>query len=179
MMRVRTDIALLDEILAPARAAIGAAYPGYRNHCYRVFNFCDAYAGGAGEPDKIAIAAAFHDLGIWTDGTFDYLAPSRRLARRHLAAAGRDGWSDEVEAMIDNHHKIGAWRGQPDWLVEPFRKADWADVSLGLLRWELPRPFMAEVFAALPNAGFHRTLLGLTLRRMRRHPFSPLPMMKL
>lgn len=133
MTRVRTDI------LAPARAAIGAAYPGYRNHCYRVAHFCAAYAGGA----------------------------------------GRDGWSDEIEAMIDNHHKIGAWRGQPDWLVEPFRKADWADVSLGLLRWELPRPFMAEVFAALPNAGFHRTLLGLTLRRMRRHPFSPLPMMKL
>ncbi|WP_239990656.1 MULTISPECIES: hypothetical protein [unclassified Pseudomonas] len=29
----------------------------------------------------VQIAAAFHDLGIWTHGTLDYLAPSRMLAR--------------------------------------------------------------------------------------------------
>ena len=39
--------------------------------------------------DKIAIAGVFHDLGIWTDGTFDYLAPSVRRGSVRPRATGR------------------------------------------------------------------------------------------
>jgi HD superfamily phosphodiesterase len=42
---------------------------------------CVAIAGGRGDLEKIAAAAVFHDLGIWTDRTFDYIAPSIALAR--------------------------------------------------------------------------------------------------
>ena len=41
--------------------------------------------------EKIAVAAVIHDLGIWTNKTFDYIAPSAALAREHLAARGRAG----------------------------------------------------------------------------------------
>ena len=47
---------------------------------YRVVNLCLTIAGRA-ELEKIAAAAAFHDLGIWTNGTFDRIAPSIALAR--------------------------------------------------------------------------------------------------
>jgi hypothetical protein len=40
------------------------------------------------EFEKIAIAGVFHDLGIWTNKTFDYIAPSVVLAREYLAARG-------------------------------------------------------------------------------------------
>jgi hypothetical protein len=30
-----------------------------------------------------------HDLGIWTADTFDYIAPSAELARRHATEVGR------------------------------------------------------------------------------------------
>ena len=44
-------------------------------------NLCVALRSGNAERlEKIAIAAAFHDTGIWVDGTFDYLPPSIRLA---------------------------------------------------------------------------------------------------
>ena len=37
----------------------------------------------------MAIAAAFHDIGIWTAGTFDYLEPSVRVAAAYLTGTGR------------------------------------------------------------------------------------------
>jgi len=62
--------------------------------------------------------------------------------------------------------------------VEPFRQADWIDVSLGLLTFGLPRARLRAIFARWPNAGFHRRLVQLTLREARRHPLRPLPVLK-
>jgi hypothetical protein len=169
----------LDALLANHADALGADFTGYRNHCYRVANICVALSSG--EPEalhRIAVAAALHDMGIWTDRTFDYLAPSVRLAERHLAEAGLADWIPEVSAMIREHHKITPWRGRPDWLVEPFRRADWADVSRGVLASGVPRGLMRALYAAWPGAGFHRRLVRLALARLRTHPLSPLPMLR-
>ena len=81
--------------------------------------------------------------------------------------------------MIREHHKILPYRDRPDSLVEPFRKADWIDVSRGLLPFGLSRPFVADVLATWPNEGFHRRLVQLSLMRLRTHPWSPLPMFRL
>ena len=176
----RAEIATLDEVLHAHAAALGGDFTGYRNHAYRVANLCAALARPDAEAmEKIALAAAFHDLGIWTDGTLDYLPPSIRLAREHLARAGRPEWADEVAAMIADHHKVSPARAAPGSLVEPFRRADWIDVTRGLRTFGLPRALLREVFAAWPNAGFHRRLMQLSLHRLRTHPLSPLPMFRL
>jgi hypothetical protein len=175
-MQVETKIPELDELLADYRPLLGEAYRGYSNHCRRVFNYCLVWLPA--EREKIALAAAFHDLGIWSEVSFDYLAASRRLAREHLLAGGHSDWLAEVEAMIENHHKLTPYRNQPSGLVEAFRRADWIDVSLGTLTMGLPRAFVAEVRAAIPNAGFHAELLRWFGHRLRRHPWSPLPMMR-
>ena|SRR5215471_2753475 len=114
------------------------------------------------ELEKIAVAAAFHDLGIWTNKTFDYIAPSVAIARRHLAARAMADWIPEIEAMIVDHHKVTPSRADPQSLVE-FRRADWIDVSRGLRRFGLPQTFIAAVATTWPNAGFHRRLVQLTL----------------
>ena len=47
----------------------------YRYHVYRVVNLCLAIVGDSRvELEKIAVAAAFDDLGIWTNKTFEYIA---------------------------------------------------------------------------------------------------------
>ena len=177
---LRTELAPLDEVLREHAAALGGDFTAYRNHAYRVANLCLALSPEApGRVEKIALAAAFHDLGIWTDGTFDYLPPSIRLARAHLARAGRPEWADEIAAMIADHHKLSRARGDPRSLEEPFRRADWIDVTRGLRTFGLPRRLLREVFATWPNAGFHRRLLQLSLHRLRTHPLSPLPMFRL
>jgi hypothetical protein len=175
------EIATLDELLQAHEAALGGDFTAYRNHTYRVVNLCVALSSAV-DPEqlqKMAIAAAFHDLGIWTDGTFDYLEPSVRLAGAHLAHSGRAEWTPEITAMILEHHKISAWRGDPHWLVEPFRRADWIDVTRGLRAFGLPRSLLREIFSTWPSAGFHKRLIQLELKRLRTHPWSPLPMVRL
>lgn len=175
-----TRFELLDELLQGRAADLGGDFTAYRNHCCRLINFCAALSSG--EPEalrKMQIAAAFHDLGIWTERTFDYLPPSEKLAQAYLAREGKAEWTAEITAMIGEHHKITRYRQEPAALVEAFRKADMADVSVGLVRYGLPRAFVREVRAAFPNAGFHKRLVQLFGRQMMTHPLRPMPMMKL
>jgi hypothetical protein len=175
---LRTAIGILDELLDAHAESLGPDRTAYRNHAYRVANLCLAQTGdGADVVEKVAVAAAFHDLGIWTDRTFDYLPPSVTRARAYLAGAGRAEWEPEITAMILEHHKLLALRGGG--LVEAFRRADWIDVTRGLRGFSVPRGLVREVFAAWPDAGFHRRLLGLGIERLRTHPLSPLPMLRL
>ena len=183
---LETRLVLLDDVLNAHAGALGADFEGYRNHAYRVANFCFAptstAAATAGDPEgvaKVVLAAAFHDLGIWTDQTFDYLAPSSRLANACLAGTGRSDWAPEITEMILQHHKLTPFRDGRCALVEPFRRADLIDVSHGLFSFGLPRRFLREVFAHWPDAGFHARLVRLFLTRLRQYPWNPLPMVKL
>ena len=173
-------LALLDELLEAWRPQIGATFDGYRNHCQRMAAFTLALRPEASDDDrrKIAIAACFHDLGIWSDGTIYYLPPSCRRARDYLQAQGLEAWIDEVEAMIDEHHKLRAYRGPQGPLVEAFRKADLVDVSMGLVKFGIPGDTVRALKAAYPNAGFHKALMGLAGGWFRQHPLSAPPFLK-
>jgi hypothetical protein len=175
-----TSIGALDELLNARLADLGNDFVGYRNHCYRVVNFCNAFVPAEGDQlERLAIAAAFHDLGIWTDRTFDYLKPSIRLACAHLAQVDKTDWSSEVSVMIREHHKISRCRQNTEWLTEPFRRADWIDVSRGLFSFGLRRRQLREIFSIWPDAGFHQRLVQLSIKRLCTHPWNPLPMLRL
>jgi hypothetical protein len=174
-----TSLPIVEEVLDAHASELGQDLTAYRNHVYRVANLSIAVAGDTHvELEKIAIAAVFHDLGIWTNRTFDYIAPSAALARKHLAARGLADWIPEIEAMIVDHHKVTSPRSNPHSLVDSFRRADWIDVTWGLRRFGVPRPFIAAVRATWPDAGFHRRLVQLTVDRFWKHPLNPLPMVK-
>ena len=174
-----TSLPTVEEVLDNHASELGHDLIAYRNHVYRVVNLCLAIVGDSRvELEKIAVAAVFHDLGIWTNHTFDYIAPSVAIAREHLAARGMADWIPEIEAMIVDHHKVTPSRAHPQSLVESFRRADWIDVTRGLRRFGLPRTFVAAVAATWPSAGFHRRLVELTIDRWWKHPLNPLPMVK-
>lgn len=173
------DIALdtCDAILARHRAALGPDFTAYRNHVQRVVRLTLSRLG----PDTelrvpVEIAGAFHDLAIWTHGTFDYLDPSTRLALEYLAGQGLSHWAEPVSAMIGWHHAVRARTpGSPE---ETFRRADWTDVTLGLRHWDFPRARYRSLLEAWPDAGFHRRLVELGCRNLLRHPLRPLPMFR-
>jgi hypothetical protein len=174
-----TSLPTVEEVLDDHASELGHDLIAYRNHVYRVVNLCLAIVGNSRvEVEKIAVAAVFHDLGIWTNNTFDYIVPSVTIAREHLAARGMADWIPEIEAMIVDHHKVTPSRANPQSLVESFRRADWIDVSRGLRRFGLPRRFIAALAATWPSAGFHRRLVMLTIDRFWKHPLKPLPMVK-
>ena len=172
-----TSIPTVDHVLNHHASAMRDDFVPYRNHVYRIVNLCVAIAG-PGELEKIAVAAAFHDLGIWTGGTFDYIAPSIELARQYLVQSGHGDWTAEIEAMIANHHKVTSI-GEQHSLIEAFRRADWIDVTCGLRRFGIPHSFVSQLFATWPSAGFHWRLVTLTFDRFVHHPLSPLPMVRL
>lgn len=171
----------IDAILDAHAGALGADRVPYGHHAHRVAALCRAHLAGGAETmgEKVAVAAAFHDLGIWTHRTFDYLEPSVGLATAWLTAAGRDGWVAEIAETIRQHHKITPWRGDAAWIVEPFRRADWTDVTLGARRFGVPKARIAAIYSVWPAIGFHRRLVQLELAHLRRHPFDPLPVLKL
>lgn len=144
-------------------------------------NELDAVSGNDSAPPsertEFLVAGVFHDLGIWSDGTFDYLVPSIDLARDHLDARGESALFPLVEEMIDQHHKLrsAADHASP---VELFRRADSIDVALGLRRFGLPLSSYRKILKDYPDRGFHWRLIELSTRRLVQHPTSPLPMFK-
>ncbi len=176
---IEHEIPLLEEILGQWKAVIGSDYQGYRNHVYRMLHCC-FYLGEPSEEDrkKLIIAAAFHDIGVWTAGTVDYLPPSVEVALRYLKEKGLESWCEEVALMIDMHHKIRSYKDPLYPLVEIFRKGDLVDFSLGAVKHGISKHYITQLKQAFPNAGFHRRLLQLTWSRIKSHPLNPAPMMK-
>ncbi len=170
---------IIEELFEKFGPEMGVDYQRYKNHVYRVFLNCLLIDGNNMNEDLYAIAAVFHDIGIWTDRTIDYIDPSIIQAELYLTETGKEDLIDEVSMMIFWHHKVTDYKGAHQKIVETFRRADWIDVSRGLRRFGLPRARLASVFAAWPNAGFHKRLIQLSLTRLRTHPFAPLPMMRL
>lgn len=169
---------MVEDILERYSQDLGPDRSAYCNHVARVLNYCQVLFPDGVMPDQILIAAAFHDLGIWTDGTFDYLEPSIRLAGSYLETTGESLMESEVRAIIEFHHKTTRYRGPFASTVEIFRRGDLVDVSLGAIRFGIPRSYVRAVKKALSNTGFHRRLVQLTLRQFVRDPLHPLPMMR-
>ncbi len=173
-----TEEPLIEAILAPWRHAIGAQFDGYRGHVYRMYNCCLALRACTDEERrKLAIAACFHDIGLWSDHTTDYLPPSIAQARRYLSDAGLEQWSEEIALMIEMHHKARPYRDAGHPLVELFRKGDLVDFSLGLVRFGLSRAFIRTLKETIPNAGFHRFLIAGAKDWFAKHPLTPPPFM--
>ena len=178
-MQLHHHIAQVEALLEPWRQTLGCDYQAYRNHIYRLLHY--AFYLALPEEDarqKLVIAAVFHDLGIWSEETLDYIPPSVELARHYLREQGQWHWGNEVALMIEMHHKLTAYRGPHAPLVELFRLCDRIDLSWGLIRSGVSASYIARVKQAFPNAGFHRRLCYFGWVYFKRHPFNPLPMFR-
>jgi hypothetical protein len=169
---------LVDEILQTHQHVCGkdlAGYQGYRGHVYRMLNFCLALSPQAEEgADKFAVAAAFHDLHVFE--SFDYLGASAASAGRFLRERGKEAWLPEVAAMIASHHKMTAYRGEFAGMVEPFRQADWIEMSFGLFHFGLSKELVRQVRGAFSIAAFYPgAVLRSWSRWLVRHPLNPAP----
>jgi hypothetical protein len=147
-----------------------AGYDAYKAHVYRVVNFARALTPNASDrDDKLAIAAAFHDLAAFD--TLDYLVPSIAAQDAWLRQTGRDSWSDELALIVAEHHRLSRYDANRPHapLVEAVRRADLIDVSQGLIRFGIPSSYVKEVRATF-DAGvfFKRVIPTGTLRAIRK-----------
>ena len=167
------EVPLADEILDSHRhCARGdeSGWAAYRAHVYRVINFARALSPTAPDlDDKLAIAAAFHDIGVFD--TLDYLVPSITAQDRWLQRTGRQAWSEELAVVIAEHHRLtryGADRPHAA-LAEAMRRADLIDVSQGVIRFGLPKTYVREVRRCFDASEFFTRVIPLgTVRAVRR-----------
>ena len=125
---------------------IGEDYEAYRNPCLRVLTFAKFHLPETVEksiPNAInylvAIALAHHDAALWTDEKLSYLKSSAAL----LNAKRGEYTDEEVEIMkyiVLYHHKYTDFKSsrqstEADALVNAVRKGDWADTSMGIIRY--------------------------------------------
>jgi len=172
-----TEIDTIEGILANYKNVLKSDFKVYKNHIYRIFNYAILLDADSNNYEKYAIAAVFHDLGIWTH-SFDYLEPSKQLASEYLAKNDKQDWIGEILAMIDNHHKMSKYNGDYNKIVETFRKADWIDVSMGIKLFELDKSTYKSIQKQISNKGFHWFLVKQSFKYFVKHPLNPLPMFK-
>lgn len=171
------SVALIHSILSVYKVELGDSYARFSNHACRVFHYAVLLShANEAEQKQLAIASAFHDIGIWTANTFDYLEPSVRLAKEYLQQNGLSECNKSVEEIITQHHKLSAFK--PNRLAECFRKADLIDLSFGLFRFGLESQKIAETNQQYPSLGFHRFIAKEILKNAMRHPLNPLPIVK-
>ena len=175
---MEVENSIIENVLNSNKLVLGKHFHKYKNHVYRVFHLCQILDDDNGNIEKYAIASVFHDLGIWTDGTFDYLEPSMQRAKEYLTANQKECLTEEISLMIDMHHKKSKYRGDYEKTVENFRKADWIDVTKGRMNFNLNKDEIEKTIKAYPLLGFHRFLLTQTVKHFFKSPLNPLPMFK-
>lgn len=168
----------IELLLKPYENTLGKDFQGYKNHLYRVINFCNLQAEMSPEEQgKLEIAAVFHDLALWTSHTADYVTPSEDLAKQYLQQIDCPEWSEDICRIIREHHKITAADNKRS-LVEIFRKADWIDVTFGLRSFGVDQQQIKQIYKIFPDNGFHPLLVKIIRMQIFKNPLNPLPMMK-
>lgn len=167
----------MDLILNLYKVNLGKYFEQYKNHVYRVFNLALPYLNSDKEIEIISVASAFHDLGIWTNNTFDYIKPSIGLAKQFCVSNHFDASVImEIWIIIDNHHKLTKIRTSK--LAEIFRQADLVDLTFGLIPKGRNKNDVRLLRKTFPNKGFHLFLTKIFLKHLFNKPFNPLPMYK-
>jgi len=177
-MQAELSHRLIEDLLIRFKKILDIDYDKYRNHVYRVFLNCLLIDHNKENEEKYAIAAVFHDIGIWTNHTIDYLNPSIKQVAIYLSEIGQQSWVDEIKVMIDSHHKVSTYRGRNESTTECFRKADWIDITLGLMTFGFDKKEIEANRKLFPNHGFHLFLIKKVTRNFLKHPFNPLPMLR-
>lgn len=168
----------MDACLSKYKQEFGGAYDVYRNHCLRVLSFAryilitesgfsDAQVQRA--MPLMEVALAYHDMGLFTDLTLEYLDPSAARAERDL----KDTLSADDLLLVQNiilwHHKVSPWSGadvEGNAIVNAVRKGDWIDATTCLFGGAFVRKGVSSgnIVAAhtdLPEMGFGKFLMAI------------------
>jgi hypothetical protein len=130
------------------------------------------------EREKVLIAAVFHDIGLWSAHTLDYLESSSEETRRFLKISKRTAWANEIVAMIEWRHKILPVTQAVSPRVEVFRRADTINLRFGIRRFGLRWRDVQAARRKFPDAGFHAFLAKKGLRWIVTSPGRAIPIFR-
>lgn len=161
----KTERPRIEKLLAPYRQDLGEDFQRYRNHVYRTTTYAMHLLGNEEQHEALVETAfVYHDIALWTHKEMAYLEPSAALALRDNA---QQQWGLEPQLLQDAihwHHKITPFDGPNAEVVNACRKADWIDVSYGIIRHGISSRNIRKVRQAFPYLGFYNMLVASTKR---------------
>ncbi len=150
-------------------------YPGmgFRNHCFRLFEFTRQLLVASDihfDWDTAYAVAMVHDLGLVHDAPGDnYLQRSLsifEMSFRHVdVPEQRQAVS---ECLLLNHRLFPVPNASP--AAEAFRQAVWIEHSRGLKRYGLTKAAVDEVFELYCRDNLDAVLLDFFSRTLRKEP---------
>lgn len=167
---------IMDNILESYKGYLGADYQKYRGHCYRLINYMIALGLGEEDLEVCQYAIPFHDLGIWTAQTMDYLAPSCEEAIKYIKKNNENIDSKQVSNIINNHHKITKIKGDSG--AELLRKADLIDLTTSFVSFGIDKKTKKIIKQRFPYHGFQFFIYKKVMKHAIRNILNPFPMLK-
>jgi hypothetical protein len=167
--------AVIDEVLSHHHLALGKDLLGYSGHCYRLLNYVRFLGMDDRDLPLMEVAIAFHDLGVWTDQTMDYIEPSVKLAEQYVLKEELEIDLQHLRLLIAGHHHLSGIENSP--LAELLRKADLIDLSFGAISCGLPKKVFREIKKHFPYNGFQTMIFKKVALYAISHPLRPFPMM--
>ena len=170
----------IESILKNYKQIIGNDYEAYRGHCHRIYNYIVLMKRSAELTQQdnyiLEIAIPFHDLGIWTAHTMDYLQPSFEAASTFVKQNKLDVDLFVLKTIIVNHHKLTFVKDNK--LAELLRKADMLDLSFGRLKSSLTKEELDCIKASFPYKGFQLVIFKKLMKHALKNITNPFPMLK-
>lgn len=159
----------LDDELFSLASAVGHDFGAYRNHCLRVLTFTKYFLPASFEkdfPGAIDLAATsipYMRTGLWKEtktNPLNHVESSKDHIDAALKASFTPPEMDILRAIVLQQHKITDYAGMDsekgNILVNAVRKANWVDITMGLVRFGLPASLLEAAYEELNSAGFHR-----------------------
>jgi hypothetical protein len=168
--------AVIDEVLSHHHLALGQDLLGYSGHCYRLLNYTRFLGLDERDLPLMEVAIAFHDLGVWTHKTMDYIGPSIKLAEQYVLKEDLEIDLQHLGLIIGGHHHLSEIDNSPP--AELLRKADLMDLSFGAISGGLSKEILRSIKKEFPNNGFQTMIMKKVALYAISHPLRPFPMMK-
>lgn len=145
---------------------------GFRNHCFRLYEFTRqllAARGVAFDLDTAYAIAMVHDLGLVHPAPGDnYLRRSLSIFEDTLAELTHEDPRLVRECLLLNHRVLPVPGAST--AAEAFRSAVWVEHSRGLKRYGLDKSAVDEVFELYPRGNLDAVLLDFFARTLRHEP---------
>jgi hypothetical protein len=163
--------------LARLREITGETGGPMERHGLRVFLIADRLATARDatvDREVLLISGLLHDIGLYDDASHGGVYV-REGAEFTADLLGRQGWDQDRIRLcfdaIERHHEFRSqWdRGTE---VELIRRADLVDLTSGLVRFDLSREWLRDLWRSVPRNGTYPTIGREVAKQLIHQPLQ-------
>lgn len=163
--------------LARLREITGESGGPMERHGLRVFLIADRLATARDrtvDRELLLIAGLLHDIGLYDEASHGgvYVREGAEFTAELL---GKQGWDQDRIRLcfdaIERHHELRSQWGRGA-EVELIRRADLVDLTSGLVRFDLSREWLRDLWRSVPRDGTYPTIGRKVAKQLIHQPLQ-------